>query len=131
MLVPLLHNWLYLRPRVSTFQRRKAKPRQRYRPALEMLEDRALPSTFLVTNVLDHGAGSLRAAMLNVNHDTVNRVDVIDFNIAGAGVHTINLLSELPALRHPVNVDGTSQHGYSGRPLIALNGSKIVGGGDG
>jgi hypothetical protein len=130
MLVTLFRSWLHLKPRVSTFPRRKAKP-QRYRPALEMLEGRALPSTFMVTNVLDHGAGSLRAAMLNVNHDTVDQVDVIDFNIAGAGVHTINLLSELPALKHPVNVDGTSQHGYSGSPLIALNGSKIVGGGDG
>jgi hypothetical protein len=130
MFVPLLRSLLHLKPRASTFQRRKAK-QQRYRPALEMLEGRALPSTFQVTNVLDHGAGSLRAAMLNVNRDTVNQVDVIDFNIAGAGVHTINLLSELPVLKHPVNVDGTSQHGYAGSPLIALNGSSIVGGGDG
>jgi hypothetical protein len=123
-------SWLHLKPRASTIQGRKAK-QQRYRPALEMLEGRALPSTFQVTNVLDHGAGSLRAAMLNVNRDTVNRVDVIDFNIAGAGLHTINLLSELPVLKHPLNVDGTSQHGYAGSPLIALNGSTIVGGGDG
>jgi hypothetical protein len=126
----MLRNWLHLKPRVSTFPRRTAK-QQRYRPALEMLEGRALPSTFAVTNVLDHGAGSLRAAMLNVNHDTVNQVDVIDFKITGTGVHTINLLSELPVLKHPVNVNGTSQPGYAGSPLIALNGSTIPGGGDG
>src|SRR6516162_6940645 len=131
MLVPMLHNWLRLRQRASTFHSRKAKQQPRYRPALEMLEGRALPSTFAVTNVLDHGAGSLRAAMLNVNRDTVNQVDVIDFNIAGRGAHTINLLSELPVLRHPVNIDGTSQPGYAGSPLIVLNGSTIAGGGDG
>jgi hypothetical protein len=89
------------------------------------------PSTFLVTNVNDSGAGSLRAAIQSVNHDTVNQVDVIDFNIAGTGVHTINLKSELPVLTHPVNIDGTSQPGYAGTPLIALNGSTIAGGGDG
>ena len=131
MLIPMLHNWLRLRQRASTFHSRKAKQQPRYRPALEMLEGRALPSTFAVTNVLDHGAGSLRAAMLNVNRDTVNQVDVIDFNITGRGAHTINLLSELPVLRHPVNIDGTSQPGYAGSPLIVLNGSTIAGGGDG
>src|SRR6516164_7224798 len=111
MLLPLLRRWLNPRPRVSTFQRREAVQQQRYRPFLQLLEGRTLPSTFLVTNVLDHGAGSLRAAMLKVNHDTVNQVDVIDFKIAGTGVQTINLLSELPVLTHPVNVDGTSQPG--------------------
>jgi hypothetical protein len=105
--------------------------RQRHRPVLETLEDRVTPSTFLVTNVNDSGAGSLRAAMLAVNHDTVNQVDVIDFKISGTGVHTINLQSELPVLTHPVNIDGTSQTGYAGTPLIALNGSTIAGGGDG
>jgi hypothetical protein len=131
MLFPRLRRWLKPTTRVSPFQRREGVQRQRYRPALETLEGRALPSVFLVTNTLDHGAGSLRAAMLKVNHDTVNRVDVIDFNIAGSGVQTINLLSELPVLKHPVNIDGTSQHGYAGSPLIALNGSTIAGGGDG
>jgi hypothetical protein len=104
---------------------------RRFRPSFEPLEERALPSTFMVTNTNDHGAGSLRAAMLQVNRDAVNQVDVIDFNIAGAGVHTIKLQSELPILKHPVNVDGTSQPGYAGSPLIALDGSTIAGGGDG
>ncbi len=34
-----------------------------FRPCLELLEDRVLPSTFLVTNLHDSGAGSLRAAV--------------------------------------------------------------------
>jgi hypothetical protein len=131
MLFPRLRSWLKPTTRVSPSQRREGVQRRRYRPALEALEGRALPSTFLVTNTLDHGAGSLRAAMLKVNHDTVNQVDVIDFKISGTGVQTINLLSELPILTHPVNVDGTSQPGYAGTPLIALNGSTIAGGGDG
>jgi hypothetical protein len=38
-----------------------AHHRARFRPRLEMLEDRALPSTLTVTNNLDSGPGSLRA----------------------------------------------------------------------
>jgi hypothetical protein len=90
-----------------------------------VLEDRTVPSTFLVTNMNDSGAGSLRAAIQAVNHDTVNQVDVISFNIPGTGTHTINLLSALPALTHPVFINGSSE------PGIVLNGSTIPGGGDG
>jgi hypothetical protein len=99
--------------------------RQRYRPSPDLLEGRTLLSTFVVTNVNDSGAGSLRAAILAVNHDTVNRVDEIDFNIPGTGTHTINLKSELPVLTHPVFLNGNSELG------IVLNGSTIAGGGDG
>src|SRR4051794_27469900 len=37
------------------------KPNTRFRPTLEALEDRWVPSTLTVTNNLDSGAGSLRA----------------------------------------------------------------------
>ena len=131
MRLTLLRSLLPSRARVSLDARRRETARRRYRPVLEVLEDRVTPSTFLVTNVNDNGAGSLRAAMLQVNRDTVSQVDVIDFKIAGTGVHTINLKSQLPFLTHPVKVDGTSQPGYAGTPLIALNGSAIAGGGDG
>jgi hypothetical protein len=114
------------RLRTSTDQRRQGVRRQRYRPSPELLEGRALLSTFaVVTNANDSGSGSLRAAIVAVNHDTVNRVDQIDFNIPGGGTHTINLLSELPVLTHPVFINGGSESG------IVLNGSTISGGGDG
>src|SRR5512135_1983438 len=48
----------------------------RLRPRMEMFEDRVVPSTFTVTNTLDSGPGSLRAAVqqsnLNVGADTIN-----------------------------------------------------------
>jgi predicted outer membrane repeat protein len=40
---------------------RKQRPLNRFRPALEVLEDRWVPSTLTVTNNLDSGHGSLRA----------------------------------------------------------------------
>ena len=54
---------------------RKSPPR--FRPLLEALEDRCVPSTFTVINTLDDGSvGSLRWAVgqanLNVGNDTIN-----------------------------------------------------------
>src|SRR5262249_10566708 len=54
----------------------------------------------------------------------------IDFNISGPGVQTIAPLSPLPTITNPVRIDGESQPGYSGTPLIELNGSQ-AGSGDG
>jgi hypothetical protein len=63
-------------------------PRQRFRPAkgpavvarscrprLEVLEDRILPSTFLVTNLDDHGSGSLRAAVQSADLDSGSTIN--------------------------------------------------------
>jgi hypothetical protein len=100
----------------------------RYRPGLEVLEDRMLPSTFVVSNTNDSGANSLRAAILLVNKDTANPgIDAIDFNIPGAGPHTINLKSALPVVTHQVLVDGTSQPGFAGTPIVVLNGAGVPG----
>jgi hypothetical protein len=109
----------------STLQRRRRVPRQTYRPSPELLEGRALLSTFTVTNTNNSGAGSLRAAIAAVNKDTVNQVDVINFKIPGTGTHTIKLTSALPIVTHPVNINGSSEAG------IVLDGSSIPGGGDG
>jgi hypothetical protein len=88
---------------------------------LEPLEGRLLFSTVLtVTTAANGGTGSLRAAIKSVNSATGNYV--IDFAIPDAGVHTINLLSPLPTINHPVKIDGTSQQGYFGLPLIRMCG---------
>jgi titin len=104
----------------------------RCRPRLELLEDRSLPSTFLVTNTGDNngvnpapnaGTGTLRQAIIDANAHA--GADVIDFTI-GSGVQTIQVGgatgSALPIIADSVTIDGTSQPGYSGIPLIELDG---------
>ena len=82
---------------------------------------------FLVTNGGDSGPGSLRQAILNANA-TPGVVETITFAFPGAGPHTISLLSALPYITDPCIIDGTSQPGYSGTPIIELEGSNITGG---
>ncbi|HZY87457.1 MAG TPA: NosD domain-containing protein, partial [Gemmataceae bacterium] len=100
--------------------RRAARPT--FRPRLEGLEDRLAPAVLTVTNANDSGPGSLRQAILDSNA-TPGVTNTIDFSIAGSGVHTINLQSALPALTVPALLDGISQPGSKGAPLIALNGA--------
>lgn len=76
---------------------------------------------FTVTNTNDSGPGSLRQAMLNAEATAGH--NVIRFDIPGSGPHTISSLSALPFINDPVTIDGTSQPGFSGKPIIELNGS--------
>src|SRR6266849_8957736 len=69
----------------------RAGRRRTFRPHLEVLEDRTLLSTLLVTTTADSGPGSLRQAILNANANP--GLDTIDFNIAPGGVQTIQPLS--------------------------------------
>ena len=100
-----------------------------FRPGFEFMEDRTLLSSFLVSNTGDSGAGSLRQAIIDSN-SAVGATNTIDFDISGTGVQTIAPLTSLPAITNPVLIDGTSQPGYDGAPLIDLSGSQ-AGGGDG
>jgi len=97
----------------------------RYRnPVLELehLERRVVPATFLVTNTNDSGTGSLRAAILQANLDSVT--DTIQFSISGGtGFKVINLQAELPSIISPLIIDGTSQAGYSANTLSVGNGN--------
>jgi titin len=77
--------------------------------------------TFTVTTNANNGAGSLRRAILDAN--ATRGADVIAFNLAGPGPHSINLLSPLPPVTDPVLIDGATQPGYAGLPLIELNGA--------
>jgi hypothetical protein len=74
-------------------------------------------ATFTVSNTHTSGDGSLAKAISDAN---VNPgPDTIAFNIPGTGVHTL-LGTGLPAITDPVLIDGTSQPGYAGIPLIEL-----------
>jgi uncharacterized repeat protein (TIGR01451 family) len=88
---------------------------------IEGLEVRCLLSTFDVTSAADSGPGTLRQAIVDASN-TPGAND-ITFHI-GTGPQSIPLQSPLPYLSTTVTVDGTTQPGYSGTPLIELNGSQ-------
>ncbi|MCZ6834674.1 MAG: right-handed parallel beta-helix repeat-containing protein [Planctomycetota bacterium] len=77
-------------------------------------------ATYTVINTNDSGAGSLRQAINDANANP--GTDFIHFNIPGAGTHTIFPMSPLPWLIGVASVDGASQPGYAGTPLIEIGG---------
>ena len=95
---------------------------RRRRLSVEMLETRQLLSTYVVSNSNDSGPGSLRRAIGESNGDTA-QANLITFDLGTSGVPTINLVSALPAITQSVTIDGTTESGYSGSPLVQLNGA--------
>jgi hypothetical protein len=84
-------------------------------------------STIVVTTTADSGPGSLRQAILDVNASSGG--DKIAFHIGSGGVQTIKPTSPLPTITQSVTIDGTTQPGFTGSPLIVLDGSNISGNG--
>ncbi|MEG4555730.1 DUF4347 domain-containing protein, partial [Microcoleus sp. F6_C1] len=82
-------------------------------------------ATFTVTNTADAGPGSLRDAIAQAN--ALAGADIINFNIPAAGVQTIAPLTSLPIITQAVTIDGTSQPGFAGTPLIQLDGTNAGG----
>jgi hypothetical protein len=76
-----LFSWLHQRRtgRPQTRRTPQHKPTVRFRPQLETLERRDVPSTLTVINNLDSGAGSLRADIAAANPgDTINFAPSLD-----------------------------------------------------
>ena len=67
------------------------------------------------------GACTLRAAIMEANAAAGS--DDIRFSIPGAGTHAISPASALPTVTEPVAIDGRTQPGYAGLPLVELVGS--------
>src|SRR5689334_10566282 len=102
--------------------RRSKRGRINVRAAVvaEALERRDLLAVFTVVTTGDTGAGSLRQAILSAN---VNPgADTIAFNIGSGGVQRINVSGSLPAITNTVTIDGGTQPGYAGTPLIEVIG---------
>jgi hypothetical protein len=91
----------------------------RFRPSFDLVEDRTLLSTFLVTSTADSGPGSLRQAILDSNAAT-GQTNSIDFAIPSAGVQTIVPSTTLPPTTTSVLIDGTTQPGFVGTPLVRI-----------
>ena len=97
----------------------------RFRPSFEVVEDRTLLSTFLV----DHH-GRQRPRLAPPGDPRFQRRDRRDehdrLRHPGQGVQTIAPALPLPAITNPVLIDGISQPGYTGTPLIELSGSRLA-----
>jgi parallel beta-helix repeat protein len=119
----------------KTDARRRASLRSR--PTIELMEGRQLLTavSIPVTNISDNGdnsnpiAGSFRAAVILANQLTgSSKTAEIDFHIAGGGYQTISLSSPLPTITESTFINGASESGYAGTPLIQLDGSYAGGG---
>ncbi len=86
-------------------------------------------AVYIVTTINDSGAGSLRQAIANANSNP--GLDTIAFNIPGTGPFAITLASNLPAITDSVIIDGSTQPGYAGTPLIQIVGGNIGANNDG
>ncbi len=64
---------------------------------------------------------SLRAAIQESN--ARNGKDYVIFDIPGLSFHEITPVTPFPSITDPVNIDATTQHGYSVTPMIYVNGS--------
>lgn len=77
---------------------------------------------YFVVTESDSGAGSLRQAIVNANAKP--GLDKIDFSIATSfAPFTIRPLTPLPFITDALLVDGTTQTGYAGVPIIEIDGS--------
>ena len=85
----------------------------------------ALAGTYTVTNTDDAGPGSLRQAILDAASS--GEVSTIAFAI-DTGHQRIRPLSALPMVKATL-IDGSTQPGYAGAPLIEVDGSLMASGG--
>ena len=101
-------------------------PRMTFRVTACLLASAALAArlaaaTFTVVNTSDGGAGSLRQAILDANG--AGGTNTITFAIPGGAPHTIALATALPALTGQVTIDATTQPGFSGVPIVEIDGT--------
>ncbi|HYK01729.1 MAG TPA: hypothetical protein VE974_08235 [Thermoanaerobaculia bacterium] len=81
----------------------------------------------IVTNNMDSGAGSLREAINQANSGACGTPCNITFDILPAGAYTFQLTSRLPNITVPVVIDGDTQDGFTGTPILAIDGALFTG----
>ena len=84
----------------------------------------AFGDTFVVSNINASGTGSLREAINQANDNA--GPDTIEFDIPGAGPHTIQPTSELPEITETVIIDGYTQTGATPNTNLPGLGSNAV-----
>jgi len=91
-----------------------------------------IPSSVVVTNINDSGPGSLRQAILDANSGACPSVCIISFSITPSGPQAITPATPLPSITAAgVQIDGTTQFGFIGSPIIEIIGSLAGAGADG
>ena len=86
-------------------------------------------ATFIVSNSNDNGVGSLRQAITEANTAFAadNEANVIVFRI-GRGAATIQPVTPLPVISGHVTINGATQPGFSGAPLVEISGASAPAG---
>lgn len=90
----------------------------------------AAATTLTVTSTADSGAGTLRQAIIAANGEAPETPVTIEFAI-GSGPQAIAPTTALPAITHPVVLDGETQPGFDGVPLIEIRGDSAPAGSSG
>lgn len=88
-----------------------------------------MAATYVVVNTSNSGSGSFRQAILDANANPGK--DTISFNIPGTAPFLITPVGVLPQIIDPVVIDGRTQPGYAGRPVIQLVGTSSGSSGNG
>lgn len=93
----------------------KTTPAAAQRRATDRIETPLAPqATFVVNSINDPGTGTCDAVECTLR-EAINAANgspgTINFNITGTGPFTIQPVTELPAIREAVNIDGYSQPG--------------------
>lgn len=73
---------------------------------------------------LNSSTCTLRDAIEVANH-ALGTPSIV-FDIPGGGLHTILLNSQLPVVTGTMTIDGTTQPGYGGYPIIEIKGSQLT-----
>jgi hypothetical protein len=103
--------WSFSSRRPWKTKRKAVRTQRSFVPRLEVLEDRAVPSTLTVLNNLDSGAGSLR--------DTIKAANSGDTVVFASGLNgqRITLTSDELAIKKSLDIEGP------GASLLAVSGN--------
>lgn len=82
---------------------------------------RVIPITLRVTSIENTGEETLRQAILDGNESPGG--NQIVFNLPGSGPYVINLTSPLPPITSPTIIDGSTQPGFTGAPIVTFKGT--------
>jgi len=119
-------SWLGKRQRSAPSGRSHASPHKRssYRPRLEALEDRWLPSqvSLTVSSLADSGPGTLRAAILTADGGSHSDQFTIGFAVNGK----VDLQSPLPDLNNSIAIQGPGASSLTIEPAAGVSLSSAI-----